>query len=81
VELVVVEEVVVVVAVFPAVLTSSLDAFPTVPDTFPGVLASFELAFHSSCLPFAAASASERQPLDLFRPVEDLEDSFLVVVV
>jgi hypothetical protein len=77
VELVVVVEVVVVVAAFPAVLASSLDAFPTVPDVFPGVLASSELAFRSSCLP----SASERQPPDLFRPVEDSEDSFLVVVV
>jgi hypothetical protein len=40
-------------------------AFPAITDAFPGVLASFELAFHSSCLPSAVASASERQPLDL----------------
>jgi hypothetical protein len=78
---VVVVEVVVVVAVFPAVLASSLDAFPTVLDAFPGVLATSEFAFRSSCLPFAVVSASEWQALDLFRSVEDLEDSFLVVVV
>jgi hypothetical protein len=48
--------------------------------SFPGVLASSELAFHSSCSPSAVASASEQQPLDLFQPVEDSEDSFLVVV-
>jgi hypothetical protein len=81
VELVVVEEVVVVVVSFPIVITSSLDAFPAVPDASPGVLASSELAFHSSCLPSAAASASERQSLDLSQLVEDSEDSFLVVVV
>jgi hypothetical protein len=66
VELVVVE-VVVVVAAFPVVLASSP--------------ASFEPAFHSSCLPSTVASASERQPLDLSQLVEDSEDSFLVVVV
>ena len=71
----------VVVTAVPTVLVSSLDAFPAVPDAFPGVLASSEFAFCSSCLPFAAASASERQPLDLSQPVEDSEDSFLVVVV
>ena len=56
----VVEEVVVVVAVFPVILASSLDAFPAVPDASPGVLASSELAFDSSCLPSAAAAAYER---------------------
>jgi hypothetical protein len=55
----------VVVAAFPAVLASSLDAFPAVPNAFPGVLVSSELVSHSSCLPSAAASTSERQPLDL----------------
>jgi hypothetical protein len=79
--LVVVVEEVVVVAAFPVVLASSLDAFPTVPNAFPGVLASSELAFRSSCLPSIVASASKRQPPDLFWPVEDFEDSFLVVVV
>ena len=69
-----------VVVAVPTVLASFLNASPTVPDTFLGVLASSEFAFRSSCLPFAAASASERQPLDLSQPVEDLEDSFLVVV-
>jgi hypothetical protein len=80
VELVVVVEVVVVVAAFPAILASSLDAFPAVTVAFPSVLASFELAFHSSCLPSAVASASKRQPLHLSQPVEDSEDSFLVMV-
>jgi hypothetical protein len=81
VELVVVVEVVVVVVVFPVVLASSLDAFPVDPSEFPGVLASSELAFRSSCLPFVVAPVSRWQPLDLFWPVEDLEDLFLVVVV
>jgi hypothetical protein len=58
VELVVME---VVVVVFSVVLASSLDAFPAVPDAFPGVLASFELAFHSSCLPAVA------EPPELFQ--------------
>jgi hypothetical protein len=81
VELVVVVEVVVVVVVAPIALSSSPDTFPTFPDASPGVLASSELAFHSSCLPSAIASASERQPLDLSQSVEDSVDSFLVVVV
>ena len=55
------EEVVVVVASAPFVLASSPLASPAFPDASPGVLASSELAFHSSCLP----SASKRQPLDL----------------
>ena len=59
-------EVVVVVAAFPVVLASSPLASPAFPDASPGVLASFEPAFHSSCLPFAIASAFERQPLDRF---------------
>jgi hypothetical protein len=54
----VVVEVVVVVAAFPVVFASS-------PLASPSVLASFEPAFHSSCLPSAVASASERQPLDV----------------
>jgi hypothetical protein len=58
VELVVVVEVVVVVVVVPTVLASSLDAFPAVPDAFLSVLASSELAFRSSCLPFVVAPAS-----------------------
>jgi hypothetical protein len=81
VELVVVVEVVVVVATTQIVLASSPLASPAFPDASPGVLASYELAFHSSCLPFAIASASERRPLDQSLPVEDWEDSFLVVVV
>jgi hypothetical protein len=63
------------------VLASSPLPSSAFPDASPGVLTSFELAFHSSCLPSAVASASERQPLDLSQPVEDSEDSFLVVVV
>jgi hypothetical protein len=74
-------EVVVVVVAVPTVLASFLNASPTVPDTFLGVLASSEFAFRSSCLPFVVAPISAWQPLDLFRPVEDSEDSFLVVVV
>jgi hypothetical protein len=81
VELVVVVEVVVVIATFPDVLASSPLASPAFPNASPYVLASFQPAFHSSCLPFAVASASNRQPLDLSHPVEDLEDSFLDVVV
>ena len=80
-KLLVVVEVVRVVAVVPTILASSLDAFPAVPAASPGVLPSSEPPFHSSCLPSAAASASERQPLDLSQPVEDSEDSFLFVVV
>jgi hypothetical protein len=81
VELVVVVEVVVVVVVFPTVLASSLDVSLVVPDASPGVLASSDFAFRSSCLPFAIEYASERQPLDRSQSVEDLEDSFLFVVV
>jgi hypothetical protein len=54
--------VVVAVVVFPVILVSSLDVSPPVP----GVLASSDFAFHSSCLPFAIASAFGRQPLDRF---------------
>jgi hypothetical protein len=82
VELVVVEEVVVVIASFPVVLASSPDASPINPDASPSVLASSELAFHSSCFPSAAASASKLQPLDLSQPMEDsMENSSLVAVV
>lgn len=70
-----------VVADVAIVLASSPLASPAFPDTSLGVLASSELAFHSSCFPPAVASASERQPLDLSQPVEDSEDSFRVVVV
>ena len=70
-----------VVAAFPVILASSLDAFVVIPNAFPSVLALSELAICSLCLPFAVAPASEWQPLDLFRPLEDSEDSFLVVVV
>jgi hypothetical protein len=49
-------EVVVVVVAVPTVLASFLDAFPI-------ILASSDFAFHSSCLPFAIVSISERQPL------------------
>jgi hypothetical protein len=81
VELVVVVEVVVVVVVAPIGLASSPDTFPAFPDASPDVLVSSELAFHSLCLPSVVASASERQPQDPSQPVEDSEDSFLVVVV
>jgi hypothetical protein len=72
---------VVVVAAVPIVLASSPLSSLAFPNASLGVLVSSELAFHSSCLPFAIASTSERQPLDLSHPLEDLEDSFLVVVV
>jgi hypothetical protein len=58
-------EVVVVVVAFPVVLASFPPASPTFPDASPSILASFELAFHSLCLPSAVASTSKRQPLDL----------------
>jgi hypothetical protein len=58
----VVVEVVVVVAAIPIVLASSPLASPAFPNASPGVLASSELAFHSSCLPSAVAFASKRQP-------------------
>jgi hypothetical protein len=73
--------VVVVVAVVATVLASSLLASPALPNASPGVLASSELAFHSSNLPSVVAFAFEQHPQDLSQPVEDLEDSFLVVVV
>ena len=74
-------EVVVVVAAFPVVLASSPLASPAFPDASPGVLASFEPACHSLCLPSAVAFAFERRPLDLSQQVEDLEDSFFIAVV
>jgi hypothetical protein len=71
----------VVVAVIPTVLGvffGVLASFPVVfPGASPNVLVAFALAFPSWCLPFAAASASERQQRDLFQPVED---SSLVMV-
>ena len=70
-----------VVGAVATVLASSPLVSPAFPDTSPSVLASSELAFHSSSLPSVVASSSERQPLDLSQPVEDSEDSFLVVVV
>ena len=73
-------ELVVVVAAFSVVLASSPLASPAFLDASPGVLASFEFASHSSCLPSFVASASELQPLDQSWPVEDSEDSFLVMV-
>jgi hypothetical protein len=81
VELVVVVEALVVVAAAPFILASFPPAFPAFPDASPSVLASFEPASQSLCLPFAVASACERQPHDLSQQVEDLKDSFLVVVV
>jgi hypothetical protein len=58
----VVVEVVLVVAFVPVIPTSSPVTSFAVPGAFPSVLTSFEYAFHSSCLPSIAASASERQP-------------------
>ena len=75
------EEAMVVVAAFPAFLASSPLASPVVPDASPRVLASSRFAFHSSCLSSVVASASELRPLDLSQPMEDSEDSFMLVVV
>jgi hypothetical protein len=80
VELVVVVEIMVVVVIFPTILASFLDASPVVPDTFPGILALSNFAFHSTCLSFVVVPAFGWQPLDWSQPVEDLENSFLFVV-
>jgi hypothetical protein len=48
---------------------------------FPGVLALSDFAFRSPCLSFVVVPAFGQQPLDQFQAVEDLEDSFLFVVV
>jgi hypothetical protein len=78
VELVVDKEALVVVVVAPFSLASFPPASPAFPAASPGVLASFEFASHSSCLPSFVASASELQPLDMSQLVED---SFLLDVV
>jgi hypothetical protein len=78
---VVVEEALVVVDVAPFSLASFPLASPTFPNASPGVLASFEHACHSLCLPCVVPSAFELRPLDPSQPVEDLEDSSLFVVV
>jgi hypothetical protein len=54
----------VVVDAAPFVVASFPPAFPAFPDTSRGVLASFEPASQSLCLPSAIAFASKRQPLD-----------------
>jgi hypothetical protein len=74
---VVVEMVVVVVPSVLGVLASFPVVFLAIPGAFPNILVAFVLAFLSWCLPFAAATASERQQRDLFQLVEGL---FLVVV-
>jgi hypothetical protein len=53
-----------VVAAVSTVLDSFLDAFPAVPDAFPGVLASSDFAFRASCWSFVVASTFVRRPLD-----------------
>jgi hypothetical protein len=91
---VVVEVVVVVVVVSPTVLASFLDTSPTGPDIFPSILALSNFAFRYprlsfvvallsfvvALLSFVVSPAFGRQPMDRFQPVEDLEDSFLLVV-
>jgi hypothetical protein len=73
--------VVVVVATVPVVLVSFPIAFPAALGASLDVLVTSHLACPSWCLPFAAAVASERQPQDLFQPMEcSVEDSSLVVV-
>jgi hypothetical protein len=66
--------------VFPTVLASFLDASPAGLDAFPGILALSDFAFRSPCLSFVLVPAFGRQPLDRFKPVEDLEDSFLFAI-
>jgi hypothetical protein len=72
--LVVVEVVVVVVPVVPV-------GFPVAPGASPDVPDGSTLAFPSWYSPSPTIAASERQPHDLFQPVEGSEeDSSLVVV-
>jgi hypothetical protein len=78
---VVVEVVVVVVVVSPTVLALFLGVSPNGPDVYPRVLVLSDFAFRSPCLSIVVLLAFGRQPLDRFQPVEDLEDSFLFVVV
>jgi hypothetical protein len=78
---VVVEVVVVVVVVSPTVLALFLGVSPAGPDVFPRVLVLSDFAFRSPCLPLVVLPAFGWQPLDRFQPVEDLEDSFMFVVV
>jgi hypothetical protein len=81
VELLVVVEVVVVVAAVPVVPAWVPVAFLAAPNASPDVLIASELASLSWCLPFAAATAFERQLLDLLQPVEgSVVDSSLVEV-
>jgi hypothetical protein len=75
--MVVVEVVVVVVVVSPTALALFLGG----PDVFPRVLVLSDFAFRSPCLSIVVLPAFERQPLDRFQQMEDLEDSFLLVVV
>ena len=77
----VVEEALVVVVVVPFTLAAFPPASLASPDASPSVLASFEPACHSLCLPCVVPSAFELRPLDPSQPVEDLEDSSLFVVV
>jgi hypothetical protein len=81
VELVAAVEVVVVVVVFPTVIALFLDVSPDGPGVFPRVLVLSDFAFRSPCLSIVVLSAFGRQPLDQFQQVEDLDDSFLFVVV
>jgi hypothetical protein len=82
VELVVVVEVVgIVVIVFPTVIVLFLGVSLAGPDVFPRVLVLSDFAFRSACLSIVVLPAFGWQPLDRFQPVEDLEDSFLFVVV
>jgi hypothetical protein len=80
VELVVVEVVGVVVVVFSTVLALFLDVSLDGPDIFPHVLVLSDFAFRSPYLSIVVLPAFGWQPLDRFRRVEDLEDSFLFVV-
>jgi hypothetical protein len=81
VELVVVEVVVVVVVVSPTVIALFLDVSPDGADVFPRVLVLSDFAFRSPCLPIVVLPSFGQQPLDRFQQMEDLEDSFMLVVV
>jgi hypothetical protein len=55
--------------------------FPVAPSASPDVPNGSTLAFPSWYSPSAAIAASERQPRDLFQPVEGLEEDSSPVVV
>jgi hypothetical protein len=81
VELVVVVEAMVLVAVVSSFLASFLLSSHAFLSASLGTPVASELAYLSSYSPSVAASTSELQPLDLSQPVEDSEDSSVLAVV